>query len=54
MKPRVLFVEDEASISEPFSKALRREGFEPVVAGTAAGALELAERRDRATSCCST
>jgi two-component system response regulator RegX3 len=41
--PRVLFVEDEASIYEPFSKALAREGFEPVVARTAARALELAE-----------
>ena len=28
-KPRVLFVEDESSISGPFSKALAREGFEP-------------------------
>ena len=42
-KPRVLFVEDEASISGPFSKALAREGFEPVVAATAARALELAD-----------
>jgi two-component system response regulator RegX3 len=43
-RPKVLFVEDEVSISGPFSKALAREGFEPVVAGTAARALELAER----------
>jgi DNA-binding response OmpR family regulator len=42
-RPRVLFVEDESSISGPFSKALEREGFEPVVAATAARALELAE-----------
>jgi two-component system response regulator RegX3 len=42
-RPRVLFVEDEASIYEPFSKALAREGFEPVVARTAARALELAD-----------
>jgi two-component system response regulator RegX3 len=42
-RPRILFVEDERSISEPFSKALAREGFEPHVAGTAARALELAE-----------
>jgi two-component system response regulator RegX3 len=42
VKPRVLFVEDEASIYEPFSKALAREGFEPVVAPTAKRALELA------------
>jgi CheY-like chemotaxis protein len=39
----VLFVEDEANIYEPFSKALAREGFEPVVARTAAKALQLAE-----------
>jgi two-component system, OmpR family, response regulator RegX3 len=39
----VLFVEDEPSIYEPFSKALSREGFEPVVARTAARALELAD-----------
>jgi DNA-binding response OmpR family regulator len=42
----VLFVEDERGISEPFSKALAREGFEPVVAHTAARALELAEDGD--------
>src|SRR4051794_9095099 len=42
-RPKVLFVEDEASISGPFSKALAREGFEPHVAATAARALELAE-----------
>jgi two-component system, OmpR family, response regulator RegX3 len=46
VKPRVLFVEDEASIYEPFSKALAREGFEPVVAPTARRALELAEDGD--------
>jgi len=45
-RPRILFVEDERSISEPFSKALAREGFEPHVAGTAARALELADRLD--------
>jgi two-component system response regulator RegX3 len=44
--PRVLFVEDESSIYEPFSKALAREGFEPVVARTAARALELADDDD--------
>jgi two-component system response regulator RegX3 len=42
-RPRVLFVEDEPSIYEPFSKALAREGFEPVVARTASRAIELAE-----------
>ncbi len=41
---RILIVEDEASIYEPFSHALEREGFEPVVACTAAEAIELAER----------
>jgi DNA-binding response OmpR family regulator len=46
VRPRVLFVEDEASISEPFAKMLAREGFEPVVARTAARALELAEDGD--------
>ncbi len=40
----ILFVEDEEAISAPFSKVLAREGFEPVVAGTAAEAMELAER----------
>jgi two-component system, OmpR family, response regulator RegX3 len=43
VRPRILFVEDERSISEPFSHALEREGFEPVVAQTAAEALRLAE-----------
>jgi DNA-binding response OmpR family regulator len=46
VRPRILFVEDEPSIFEPFSKALEREGFEPVVATTAAKALEIAERID--------
>src|SRR5690242_12043043 len=40
----VLFVEDEESISEPFSQALRREGFVPHVVRTAAEALAAAER----------
>jgi DNA-binding response OmpR family regulator len=43
---KILFVEDEPSIYEPFSKALRREGFEPTVATTAAKALEIAARID--------
>jgi DNA-binding response OmpR family regulator len=38
---RILVVEDEDSISEPFAQALRRAGFEPLVTRTAAGALEL-------------
>jgi two-component system, OmpR family, response regulator RegX3 len=45
-RPRILFVEDERSISEPFSHALEREGFEAVVAATAAEALRLAESVD--------
>ena len=45
-RPKILFVEDETSISEPFSHALRREGFDAVVAGTAARALELAGQED--------
>jgi two-component system response regulator RegX3 len=43
---RILVVEDEASISEPFAEALRRAGFEPLVTRTAAGALELAAAAD--------
>jgi DNA-binding response OmpR family regulator len=43
--PRILFVEDEASIAEPFASALRREGFEPEVVGSAAGALRAARER---------
>ncbi len=39
-------MEDERSISEPFSKALTREGFEPVTAFTVAEALALAERSE--------
>ena len=39
----ILFVEDEEAISAPFSKVLEREGYEPVVARTAAEALSLAE-----------
>ncbi len=39
---RILFVEDEAAIYEPFSKALRRNGFEPVIARTAAEAVSSA------------
>ncbi len=42
---RVLLVEDEASISEPFSSALTREGFEPILAATLAQArARLSER----------
>ena len=42
--PRILFVEDEPSIAEPFSQALRRAGFETTTVGTAAGALATAAR----------
>jgi two-component system response regulator RegX3 len=45
-RPRILLVEDEESISDPFSRALAREGFEPVVARTAAEALQLAAAVD--------
>jgi two-component system response regulator RegX3 len=38
----ILLVEDEESITAPLADVLRREGFEPHVAGTAAEALELA------------
>ena len=40
--PRILLVEDEASIAEPFAKLLRREGFDATIARTAAEALERA------------
>jgi DNA-binding response OmpR family regulator len=43
-RARILFVEDEASISDPFSRALAREGFEAIVARTVKEALALAER----------
>ncbi len=45
---RILLVEDEASIAEPFAKLLRREGFDPIVARTAADALDLARRTEPA------
>ena len=45
-RPCILLVEDEESISDPFSRALAREGFEPVVAKTAADALRLASLVD--------
>jgi two-component system response regulator RegX3 len=40
---RILFVEDEESISQPFADALRRAGYEPLVTATGAEALELVE-----------
>jgi DNA-binding response OmpR family regulator len=45
-RPTILLVEDERSIAEPFAGALTREGFEPVIAGTARAALELFRRHD--------
>ncbi|MFN2590726.1 MAG: response regulator transcription factor [Actinomycetota bacterium] len=39
-KRRVLLIEDEQSIAEPLAAALEREGFQPVVADTAAAGLE--------------
>jgi len=37
---RILLIEDEESISEPLAAALKREGFDPVVAGTVAAGTE--------------
>ena len=37
----VLLVEDEQSIAEPFAQALARNGFQPMIARTAAEALRL-------------
>ena len=44
-KRTILLIEDEEAISEPLAAALAREGFEPLVAGTAAAGLELFEKR---------
>ena len=44
-KRAILLIEDEEAISEPLSAALVREGFDPVVAGTAAEGMELFEKR---------
>ncbi len=44
-QPRVLLVEDETSIAEPFAQALARSGFQPVLAGTAGEALRLAREQ---------
>jgi two-component system response regulator RegX3 len=43
-KRTILLVEDETSITEPLAEALRSEGFDTLVAGTVAEALELARR----------
>ncbi|MGH3021704.1 MAG: response regulator transcription factor [Gaiellaceae bacterium] len=44
-KRTILLIEDEEAISEPLAAALGREGFDPVVAATAAEGMELFERR---------
>ncbi|HEU4450605.1 MAG TPA: response regulator transcription factor [Gaiellaceae bacterium] len=44
-KRTVLLIEDEEAISEPLAAALAREGFDPVVAATAAEGMELFARR---------
>ena len=41
--PRILLVEDEPSIAEPFARRCEREGFAPTVARTAREALQLAD-----------
>ena len=46
MPPCILFVEDEPSIADPFARALRRAGFDPVTARTGREALALANRLD--------
>jgi two-component system response regulator RegX3 len=43
---RILFVEDEAAIADPFSRALRRAGFEPISARSAREAPDLARRTE--------
>jgi two-component system, OmpR family, response regulator RegX3 len=43
---RVLLVEDETSIAEPFQQALRREGFDPTRASTVAEARAAIARRE--------
>ena len=44
-KRTILLIEDEEAISEPLAAALGREGFEALVAGTAARGVELFESR---------
>jgi two-component system response regulator RegX3 len=43
-KRTILLVEDETSIREPLAEVLRSEGFETLVAGSVAEALEQARR----------
>ena len=44
-KRTILLIEDEEAISEPLAAALAREGFDTMVAGTAAKGLELFDTR---------
>ncbi|HWM14933.1 MAG TPA: response regulator transcription factor [Gaiellaceae bacterium] len=44
-KRSILLIEDEEAISEPLAAALAREGFDTIVAGTAAEGMELFETR---------
>jgi two-component system response regulator RegX3 len=46
MKPRILVVEDESSISEPLAEHLLREGFVPEVVDTVAGARDALAREE--------
>lgn len=43
---RVLLVEDESSIADPFARALARNGFRPTIARTAGEALRLGRETD--------
>jgi len=44
-QPRILLVEDERSIAEPFARMLGREGFDATVAATVKAALESFDRQ---------
>ena len=46
MRPHVLVVEDETSISEPLAEHLAKEGFDPLVTGTVADATTAYEARE--------
>ena len=41
-RPAILLVEDEQAITEPLAEALEREGFRPIVAGSAREGLDRA------------
>ena len=53
-QPRILLVEDEPSIAEPFARLLAREGFDAQVAGTVAARARAVRARTSRTSCSST